>query len=91
MRMSSLEFKKLCVAFAADLQEVDEDLDAAVHSYPSESEVVSAIAAGQEKLKDYDALLKQLDELKKSQVMERYGEVMDSIRNTLKELKKING
>ena len=47
MRTGSLEFKKLCVAFAADLQEVDEDLDAAVEGDLSKFEVVSAIAAGQ--------------------------------------------
>jgi hypothetical protein len=83
MSTKSFETKQLLNTFGSDLRRISGNLYQALSGDVPSGDRQSAIAAGKKKVADYEALLESLDGVRKAAAVERFGEVVQRIRDHL--------
>lgn len=86
MAITSLEFKRIDVEFGRRLESVDKELYEAIGECRSKEEVAKEIKAAKEILIEYESILKTLDEIKRAQFKDDYGDSIVDIMNGMAKL-----
>jgi hypothetical protein len=86
MVTKSFEFKQALNRFGVDVRRISGNLYQALSGEVPPNEIDAAVAAGRQKLADYESLLAKLDDAKKAEAIEEFGDVVERIRGHLAKL-----
>ena len=88
MQMTSLEFKTICVTFSRQIEITSEELFEAIDEKHSIDQMRKEIDAARATINKYEATLNKLDELKRSQFMQKFKEAVDEMIEAISDLKE---
>ena len=88
MAMTSIEYKELLNRFEEDLQEIIDSLYQVTQPKTPPKKREEVMNTARRKLKDYDALLAQLDGARRTRVETDFADWMDQMRQYLTQLEK---
>lgn len=88
MAMSSIEYKELLNRFEGDLQEIVDDLYQATKPKTPPKKRGAVLNTGRRKLKEYGALLAQLDGAQRKRAETDFADWIDQVRKYVTDLEK---
>ena len=88
MKMTSLEFKTICVTFSRQLEIASEELFETIDEKRPMDQMRKEIDAARATIRAYESTLNKLDELKRSQFMQKFQEPVNEMIEAISDLKE---